>query len=716
MEDIEEETSLSLFQKKAIYLQMIEYKRLYASALEEAKGLEKSCKNWENSWMKIISFYGTIENILTKSDSNLHENDPASKDFLILLENSWFNLGKALESISSTSTATTDDSAIARTALEIKVRELEGKLSHQTAFALKAQEKTDETALELKVALKKIDRLRLLKTPTEPALVPAADVAQAATVPVDTKVKDEGISATEVLEIRAIADSRAETIETLVREKYTLQHELDNRLVELSHERARGDVEKTLRQQRKTAESYRPNLEKALLEIESLQASRRVFTEQISSEEEKRRTALESDMRKFEQDLIRLRTHRDTLQKSLDMATAKATQDRQTTHHLHTLTAAQQQRIKSLEAAVHRLQLEIGGGEAALVDYFTRPDAPGNPYAESAAEIIQLRADKAALERVVSGFERGSVSAAVEEMREEAERRDVAEKEMQRYKDYFGVLGQEVGLAKEVRDRQEELDALRIEMKKLKGGSDLIAVELDSMAKAYEALTTQAQEDIVKLGEKEDQIAKLIGEKARLEQKVISLNKQVTTLGNNQIAQKRQLDKQLELIRKYGEMEKNLSQQLNTSEQKIASVAPTLESLQHKLDAQILDNATIKEQAKSLHAKCETMSNLLNEKSEQMEIEKEITRKTLEQSSTIKKKYDSFLKDNGDAGMQQQVDQYRLLLMCQSCNNDFKSHVLLKCMHTFCKSCIDDRLDSRQRKCPTCSVPFGQQDVKQVYL
>lgn len=43
----------------------------------------------------------------------------------------------------------------------------------------------------------------------------------------------------------------------------------------------------------------------------------------------------------------------------------------------------------------------------------------------------------------------------------------------------------------------------------------MIAVELDSMAKAYEALTTQAQEDIVKLGEKEDQIAKLIGEVCR---------------------------------------------------------------------------------------------------------------------------------------------------------------------------------------------------------
>ena len=40
----------------------------------------------------------------------------------------------------------------------------------------------------------------------------------------------------------------------------------------------------------------------------------------------------------------------------------------------------------------------------------------------------------------------------------------------------------------------------------------MIAVELDSMAQAYDSLTTQVQSDIVKLGEKEEQIAKLMGE------------------------------------------------------------------------------------------------------------------------------------------------------------------------------------------------------------
>ena len=54
------------------------------------------------------------------------------------------------------------------------------------------------------------------------------------------------------------------------------------------------------------------------------------------------------------------------------------------------------------------------------------------------------------------------------------------------------------------------------------------------------------------------------------------------------------------------------------------------------------------------------MSSMLNEKAEQMEIEKEFSRKNLEQSATLKKKYDAFLKDNVDAGMQQQVDQYRV--------------------------------------------------------
>ena len=107
---------------------------------------------------------------------------------------------------------------------------------------------------------------------------------------------------------------------------------------------------------------------------------------------------------------------------------------------------------------------------------------------------------------------------------------------------------------------------------------------------------------------------------------------------------------------------------------------------------------------------------MFSEKTEAIEMDKVLTRKTLEQMAATKKKYETLQKESGDPILQSQVEQYRLLLMCQSCNNNFKSHVLLKCMHTFCKGCVDDMYNSRQRKCPTCAIPFGIQDIKQVYL
>lgn len=63
-----------------------------------------------------------------------------------------------------------------------------------------------------------------------------------------------------------------------------------------------------------------------------------------------------------------------------------------------------------------------------------------------------------------------------------------------------------------------------------------------------------------------------------------------------------------------------------------------------------------------------------------------------------------------------EVEAYKKLLRCNSCEVNQKSTVLTRCMHVFCKECIDARLETRQRKCPNCGEPFGSQDVKQFYL
>lgn len=62
------------------------------------------------------------------------------------------------------------------------------------------------------------------------------------------------------------------------------------------------------------------------------------------------------------------------------------------------------------------------------------------------------------------------------------------------------------------------------------------------------------------------------------------------------------------------------------------------------------------------------------------------------------------------------IQFFQKLLKCNSCHTKDKDTVLIKCMHAFCRTCIDTRLETRQRKCPNCGEAFGANDVRTIYL
>jgi len=69
-----------------------------------------------------------------------------------------------------------------------------------------------------------------------------------------------------------------------------------------------------------------------------------------------------------------------------------------------------------------------------------------------------------------------------------------------------------------------------------------------------------------------------------------------------------------------------------------------------------------------------------------------------------------------EAQLQGEVDKCMSLLKCSTCRLNLRTTVLTKCMHTFCKQCVDARISTRQRKCPACNLAFGQGDVQQLYF
>ena len=55
-------------------------------------------------------------------------------------------------------------------------------------------------------------------------------------------------------------------------------------------------------------------------------------------------------------------------------------------------------------------------------------------------------------------------------------------------------------------------------------------------------------------------------------------------------------------------------------------------------------------------------------------------------------------------------------IKCSVCKLNDKNTVITRCYHVFCESCVKTRMDTRQRKCPSCGDAFGVNDVQRIFL
>ena len=64
----------------------------------------------------------------------------------------------------------------------------------------------------------------------------------------------------------------------------------------------------------------------------------------------------------------------------------------------------------------------------------------------------------------------------------------------------------------------------------------------------------------------------------------------------------------------------------------------------------------------------------------------------------------------------EQLEFYKGMVKCPLCKRSDKDCLITKCGHAFCRDCIDERLASRNRKCPSCNQVFGQDLVGSLFL
>lgn len=143
----------------------------------------------------------------------------------------------------------------------------------------------------------------------------------------------------------------------------------------------------------------------------------------------------------------------------------------------------------------------------------------------------------------------------------------------------------------------------------------------------------------------------------------------------------------------------------------------TLSGLKTRLSETSAENSYLKSKVEKLMSEITELKEQIPSSSQKDQLSYE-KRRLAEELSVATKKLDAY--SASGVGLVKELEEelaiYKKLMKCNSCHTRDKNAVILKCMHCFCKMCLDIRLETRQRKCPNCGDPFGANDVKQIFL
>ncbi|KAK6349591.1 hypothetical protein TWF696_005875 [Orbilia brochopaga] len=164
--------------------------------------------------------------------------------------------------------------------------------------------------------------------------------------------------------------------------------------------------------------------------------------------------------------------------------------------------------------------------------------------------------------------------------------------------------------------------------------------------------------------------------------------KQTTLIANleKQLAELRSINNQALLAQK-------------TAQTTNGELKNTVESLQRQINV-------VKDQLKAADEK--TRNESTRRINAENDLEKMLVRvNSLEQSVKV---------FNSDQNEESTLEGFRSMVRCGVCRTGQKSRVIKTCGHLFCKDCIEERITSRNRKCPNCGRPFAATDVLAIVL
>ncbi|KNE66957.1 hypothetical protein AMAG_11431 [Allomyces macrogynus ATCC 38327] len=361
----------------------------------------------------------------------------------------------------------------------------------------------------------------------------------------------------------------------------------------------------------------------------------------------------EAEAKRLSEEITRLRRQRDDLHLARDSLTAEKNAKLHSSDAAKHQVAVKQARIESLAAQTRRLQ-------ASLVEQAGLPRVAK-----------ELLVDPGLLENLEARL--AATAAAADS----------------------------VGAESEVAKLQAQLALAQRQV-------TMLTRELNSVVEGYERLDATVTTHVRALADRDDHLARLIADKTKLDGKILFLRKQLEQLKAEADGERRAVDAARDAQRAADDAARAAQAHIVALTKELAAANDPKDADARAAVAAATRDARIADAELARHERSRAQDAL--KQAEALLAERDARIAKLEADAAKRRD------DPPSSEAEVMLEQYRQLLLCGTCKTRFKDTAIARCMHTFCRQCVQDRLDTRQRKCPTCSEPFGSNDVRTIYM
>ncbi|KAJ7594298.1 hypothetical protein C8J56DRAFT_926412 [Mycena floridula] len=757
-EEPQDNSQLELFRKEAIFRRMKHYSREHERAQRRIAELEKHRNSCQLSLAAVAACWSQlVTSIRTLAQPEALPLMPNEQDEM-------FDISPFLwDAPSPDLKATLEESRQATAHLVSRFAQLNGgnytRLSEENTNRLgepqllKGQVETLRAKLdaceaekeslheELVAALNRCDRLR---SETVMAIEPRRRAS------VDTSEHEQAISERKPsppaslpgpkqdkqgdVDVPLEAEIQRQTIVRLEGEKFKMQSEIRTLTVESHHPPLNVIMEsphyKILLE---VAGKHELTIKKAQMEIvalrtelEEVTTTRKREANEVTLAQEV--TELKAMLARRDNDINRIRETRDQQQVEINERKQRETVKMSSLNEFKTLLASQADRISVLDSQLKRckVQLAARAGNEDLMKFLLR-GRPEYEYTDDLRRRLEHAENQAAaLDQALTKFRASDPNLAAHAQTEAEMLARISDltAQLEKYQRLCGS-SEAPDLMKQLEEKDNELKTLRLLDSLREQTEASLYAEIDKLSAAWEILEKQVKSKVFELVDVEERLAKSALDKAKSENKYYTSMREKEAIEAERKAMSRQVEKQSKAIEKLVESERNLIALQGNLEGQLLFQRKRYDAVQNlivdttvKADEHDLLIAASRDQATE-------MLNLIKVREKELEDLKTLAlrdqnlalkmQKDLEmQLSTPKEKAPST--DPAPSGLQKEYDEAMALLKCGTCKRNFRNHVITKCMHTFCKECIEARISSRQRKCPHCSLAFAQSEVHLMYF